>query len=197
MTFTASDFPLTETITPAQQADVADAVRSAAAKGAAVYPLGGGTMLDYGVKPNRPGIGLSLSQAQPRRRLPGGRPDDHRRGRHHHRRIEQVLGAARGNGCRSMCRSPTGRPSAARWPSMRPARGDTATARCATTCWASRPSTARARRFLGGGRVVKNAAGYNMCRLMAGSLGTLGVITQVDAHGPAALRGLGVDGLRR
>ena len=32
--------------------------------------------------------------------------------------------------------------------------------------------------FSGGGRVVKNAAGYNMCRLMAGSRGTLGVITQ-------------------
>jgi len=32
--------------------------------------------------------------------------------------------------------------------------------------------------FSGGGRVVKNAAGYNMCRLMAGSLGTLGIITQ-------------------
>jgi glycolate oxidase subunit GlcD len=33
--------------------------------------------------------------------------------------------------------------------------------------------------FSGGGRVVKNAAGYNMCRLMAGSRGTLGAITQV------------------
>lgn len=32
--------------------------------------------------------------------------------------------------------------------------------------------------FLGGGRVVKNAAGYNMCRLIAGSFGTLGIITQ-------------------
>src|SRR3989304_645082 len=33
--------------------------------------------------------------------------------------------------------------------------------------------------FSGGGRVVKNAARYNMCRLMAGSLGTLGGFTQV------------------
>ena len=33
--------------------------------------------------------------------------------------------------------------------------------------------------FAAGGRVVKNAAGYNICRLMAGSLGTLGVVAQV------------------
>jgi glycolate oxidase len=32
--------------------------------------------------------------------------------------------------------------------------------------------------FSGGGRVVKNAAGYNMCRLMAGSIGMLGTIKQ-------------------
>ncbi len=33
--------------------------------------------------------------------------------------------------------------------------------------------------FHGGGRVVKNAAGYNINRLMAGSLGTLGIVTQL------------------
>jgi glycolate oxidase FAD binding subunit len=37
----------------------------------------------------------------------------------------------------------------------------------------------RGKVFSGGGRVVKNAAGYNVCRLMVGSLGTLGVMTQV------------------
>lgn len=38
---------------------------------------------------------------------------------------------------------------------------------------------ARGRAFKAGGRVVKNVAGYDLCKLLVGSLGTLAVVTQV------------------
>jgi glycolate oxidase FAD binding subunit len=42
-----------------------------------------------------------------------------------------------------------------------------------------RAADGRGEAFAGGGRVVKNVAGYDFCKLLTGSLGTLGVITEI------------------
>ena len=54
--------PLTKTVAPADQAAVAEVVRAACEEKTAVYPMGGGTRLDYGARPTAPGIGLSLEK---------------------------------------------------------------------------------------------------------------------------------------
>src|SRR5262245_60139867 len=47
-------------VRPVSAADVGDVVRKAAADGTAVYPVGGGTMLDHGLPPARPGVAVDL-----------------------------------------------------------------------------------------------------------------------------------------
>ena len=178
MTAISPILPLTDTATPADQAAVAEIVRSAAAAGTPLYPIGGGTSLDYGAHPARPGLGLSLAGltrivdypardltitieagvtiaelaahlAGERQRLPVDIPQAGR----------ATVGGA-------VATNPSG-PRRYRWGTLRDCViGIRAVDGLGTT-------------FSGGGRVVKNAAGYDLCRLLIGSLGTLGVITQV------------------
>ena len=56
------NLPLSETITPTDASGVAAAVREAGQSATAIYPIGGGTSLDYGARPTRPGLGLSLEK---------------------------------------------------------------------------------------------------------------------------------------
>jgi glycolate oxidase FAD binding subunit len=55
-----SILPLSKTLDPADAAEVADVVREAAGQGTPIYPIGGGTCLRYGARPQLPGWGLSL-----------------------------------------------------------------------------------------------------------------------------------------
>src|SRR5262245_20486574 len=45
---------------PSSVAELSELVRQAAADGKAIYPVGGGTMLDYGLRPAKPGTAVEL-----------------------------------------------------------------------------------------------------------------------------------------
>lgn len=170
--------PLTETLAPADQAAVAEAVRSASQSGTPVYPIGGGTMLEYGVRPSRPGCGLSLSGLN---RLLDYPAED------------MTVTIEAGMTAAELARHLAGRqqrlPIDVRQPARATIGGMIATGISGPRQYAH--GTIRdyvlglsavdgcGQPFSTGGRVVKNAAGYNLGRLMVGSLGTLGVVTQV------------------
>jgi glycolate oxidase FAD binding subunit len=167
-----------ETIAPKTSADVADALRAAHDTRAAVYPIGGGTSLDYGIAPTRPGHGLDLAglaeivDYTPRdmtilveagvrmaelaailavegQQLPIDVP----------RAVEATIGGV----------------VATNWNG--PRRYGYGTIRDYVI--GIHAVDGRGVPFKGGGRVVKNVAGYDFCKLLTGSLGTLAVITQL------------------
>jgi glycolate oxidase FAD binding subunit len=172
------DFGPLPVVQPRSVAEVGDLVRRAAAEGQAFYPLGGRTTLSLGLPPSRPGYGVDLRALAdvvdyPARDMTitvqAGIPIAE---------LQRLLAAENQ-------RLPVDVPHA-----------ETATLGGALAVNASGP-----RRFgfgtfrdyvLGistvndeghetkaGGRVVKNVAGYDLCKLHVGALGTLGIICQV------------------
>jgi glycolate oxidase FAD binding subunit len=163
---------------PASVAELSDLVGRAAAENQAIYPLGGQTLLDYGLPPCRPGIGIDvrgLAQvidypardmtitvqagialaklreflATEHQRLPIDVPQSER----------ATLGG-------TLAANVSG-----------PRRYGFGTLRdyvIGISVVNDEGHEAKA-----GGRVVKNVAGYDLCKLYIGSLGTLGIITQV------------------
>lgn len=174
----AGPLPLSSTQTPDDVAGLIVQVRSCFGSETPVYPIGGGTSLDQGVPGKTPGLGLSLSKlnrvidypardmtvtveagmtmqalsellASENQQLPIDVP----------RRTEATVGgviATNFNG---------------------PRRFGYGTVRDYVI--GIQAVDGRGMPFKGGGRVVKNVAGYDFCKLLTGSLGTLGVITQV------------------
>jgi glycolate oxidase FAD binding subunit len=178
MTLDATLLPLTETIEPADQAAVAEAVRNAAGRQMPVYPLGGGTRLDYGGKPTLPGIGLSLAKLNRVVDYPAA---------------DLTITVEAGTTIADLNRLLAGQRQRLPIDIPQPDRATVGGAVAVNAAGPRRYAYGAMRDYLlgmtavdgngvpfsGGGRVVKNAAGYNMCRLMAGSLGTLGVLAQV------------------
>lgn len=187
--------PLSETYTPATQADLAETVRAAYAARTPIYPLGGGTALSYGLAARTPGWGLSTAALNkvvdyPARDLT----------------ITVEAGITIAELQRTLAAEGQHLP-------VDVAQPDVATLGGAIAVNMSGPRRCghgtlrdyvigisavdgRGEEFHAGGRVVKNVAGYDFCKLLVGSLGTLAVVTQVTLKVkpvPASTAWLAVD----
>ena len=170
--------PLTKTLAPANEADLAAAVRAAYAEKMAVYPLGGGTALDYGAEPTQPGVGLSLEKID---RLVDYRPDDMTvtvEAGMTFAAISKILMKRRQHIAIDVARPDrTTVGGAAAVNPLGPRQFSCGTLRDYVLGFTA--VDGQGTLFSGGGSVLKNAAGYNMGRLITGSLGTLGIVTQL------------------
>ncbi|HEV3260642.1 MAG TPA: FAD-binding oxidoreductase [Gemmataceae bacterium] len=163
---------------PTSVAALGHLVRQAAADGQALYPLGGRTVLGQGLPPARPGIAVDL------------------------RRLDAVIDYP----ARDMTITVQAGITIARLQELLASENqrlpvDVPHADRATLGGALATNTGGPRRYgfgtlrdyvigisvvndegqevKAGGRVVKNVAGYDLCKLHIGALGTLGIITQV------------------
>jgi glycolate oxidase FAD binding subunit len=169
---------IARTLEPADQAAVSAAVRDANAAGTAIYPIGGGTSLGYGLPARQEGIGLSLAGLNRVIDYPARDMTITVEAGITMRELAEIL-------AREKQRLPIDVPQA-----------DRATLGGVIATNFSGPRRyshgtirdyvigitavdGRGMAFSGGGRVVKNVAGYDFCKLLCGSLGTLGIITQV------------------
>lgn len=170
--------PLLRTEQPRSAAEAAALIKAAAAERTPVFPLGGETALDCGLQPRVPGVGLSLGQLDQLVDYPA-------------RDMTVTVGAGmKIEKLRQLLAA-----EAQELPL------DVAQAEQATIGGCIAANISGYRRlgngtlrdyvigieavdghgtiYHGGGRVVKNVAGYDFCRLLIGAQGTLGVITQV------------------
>ena len=178
LTAIPEDFPVDETIEIHETAEVAAAISDACQRDQAIYPIGGGTALGWGLPATRPGTGLLLNGLQRVIDYPAR---------------DMTITVEAGITMQTLA-------------AQLAAEGqqlplDVPQADQATLGGVVATNTNGPRRFglgtvrdyvigihavdgqgtpfQGGGRVVKNVAGYDFCKLLTGSMGTLGVITQL------------------
>jgi glycolate oxidase FAD binding subunit len=162
----------------ADTAALVDLVREAHSSATPLYPVGGGTALDYGLPPNKPGWSVELGGLSQVVDYPWQDMTITVEAGITMQALAETLAANRQ-------RLPIDAPLAERATLggliavnySGPRRYGQGTLRDYVIGISAVDGTGRL--FKSGGRVVKNVAGYDLCKLLVGSLGTVGIITQV------------------
>lgn len=175
--FTVDGAQPSTVVRPHSEEQVAEVIRYANTAGLAVIPWGGGTSMRTGNTPARYDIALSLDRmAQVIEHEPADLTATCQAGITLSR-LQEALGAAGQVAPFERCLPPT---------------STVGGALAANSSGASRQTTGTPRDFTigmrvvtgdglivrAGGKVVKNVAGYDLCKLFAGSRGTLGIIVE-------------------
>jgi glycolate oxidase FAD binding subunit len=166
-------------VRPANAAEIAEIVRFAAAEKLAVIPMGGGTKLGIGSPPARYDIALDVSRLN---RILAYDPHDLTLGVEPGMRIEDLL--------RALAEKKQFLPLAVPF-SDRATIGGIVAANSSSPlrhaygavrdfCLGMEFVTGEGAQAKSGGRVVKNVTGYDLHKLLIGSLGTLAVITRAN-----------------
>jgi len=170
--------PLSETVAPGEQAEVAATLRDCAASRTPVYPLGGQTALGGGSASKQSGLGLSIAGLTRVVDYPARDMTITVEAGITLATLAEIL-AAENQYLPVDVAAPQsatlGGVMAANFSG--PRRYGYGTLRDYVIGVSAIDGTGTA--FKAGGRVVKNVAGYDFCKLLCGSMGTLGVITQV------------------
>lgn len=178
MTDLKDRLPVTETLEPSSAEEVAAAIAASRADSTPLYPLGGGASLEYGLPARQQGKALSLARMNrlvdyPARDLT----------------ITVEAGMTVAELASTLAAESQELPLDVPFPEQATIGGVIATAWCGPRRLGMglprdyvigiSAVDGLSRVFKGGGRVVKNVAGYDFCKLLTGSLGSLAVITQV------------------
>ncbi|MCA9156305.1 MAG: FAD-binding oxidoreductase, partial [Planctomycetales bacterium] len=178
MNATLDNLPLERTEQPTSPEALAEVVREAHETETPVYPIGGGCSLNFGLPAKKPGIGLSLTALHRVIDYPARDMTITVEAGATMAQLRDTLLAERQKlpiDVPLTDRATIGGVVATNWNGPR-RYGYGAVRDFVIGIGAV---DGRGRAFKGGGRVVKNVAGYDFCKLLTGSLGTLAVITQV------------------
>ena len=174
----ADVLPIKKSFAPADAGELANVVREAFESATPLYPIGGGTSLDYGLPAKVPGHGLSLAKLNRVIDYPARDMTVTVESGLSMQALADLLATERQRlpiDVPSAERATIGGVIATNWNGPR-RYGQGAVRDHVIGIHAV---DGRGMPYKGGGRVVKNVAGYDFCKLLTGSLGTLGVITQV------------------